>query len=321
MPIEEQVSDRIMQAGISSARLSLQVSKTLARMLIQEGGWATQATVGNLIGLIQNRHDSGRVSEKKLQRIADGDIHEIKLDPQSIRAVSKSLHQAGITYAVEKRDDDRHYLHFRGRDMDHIQHSVERAFEKLGFTFDPEELAPIKVEGHNASSQAVHSASSLIPENVPEDAPEFTMRFQTVEWDPSAEIIRQNFMEMGIPFHQTDGEDGHQSFTFPAPYAAPVKEFIDVYSENVKYFETDRVTNYDELCTVAGSKDIGHIQSSTQQKRTAHGSYHKPQHLKQEKNALKNRADFLAQLNKRTEQNLSQSHQAPVKTVTRKPIR
>lgn len=357
MAIEDQVADRLMQAstqaGISSVRLSIQVSKQLARLLSREGGWILSTATGKMTGLMQE----GQISESRLQRISDGDIHEIKLDPQSIRAVSKSLRQAGITYAVEERDE-RCYLHFRGRDMDHVQHSVERAFEALGLEFDAQDLTPRKVTIDNGlapDAYATQNARDLIPETVSDDAPPFTMIFNTVKWDPKADIISENLTQMGIPFEQTAGPGiSQQSFRFATPYTPAVQRFIDIYSEKVTAFSTKRVENYATLAATARG-DISEQQTIpiTQQQsplardqnlkdgmtakppidrektpeetqtlnQPPQKTSHTPTKNHHPTSSKRGRTEFLALLNKKAEEKLIQSHQAPTKSLTHKPTR
>lgn len=252
MAVEEQVSSRLaslgQQAAADAARISIRVSGRLAQQLAEAGGW----TIIKGADAVKDHIDSGRMTEGRLQRITGGDIHEIKLDPQSLRAVSQSLKQAGLDYAIEHDGPD-HYLHFRGRDLDHIQHAVSRAFRSIGLTFDPETTAP----GRNAPGEGADArhAREQGERHMPPSGAEstttgpFTMVFNTVEWDPDAEIISNNLTQMNVPFDQSPGPGkDRQSFTFDSSYAPAVRAFIDAYAEKVEHFGTSRVDNYDQLC-------------------------------------------------------------------------
>lgn len=253
MAVEEQMAERLTQLSVTAGRLSIRVSEQLARLLIRKAGWMFVHATANLTGAVLDRTiNSGKVSEKRLQRISGGDIHEVKLDPESLHAVSQSLRQAGITYAVEQSDNG-YYLHFRGRDIDHVEHSVARAFEQIGLTFEPQEFTPQKISVDDAATRARQQAQDLVPRSVSADAPDFTMVFNTVKWDSNAEIIANNLQKMGVPFEQQTGpEAGQQSFTFAQPYAPAVQRFIDTYSEKVAGFNQGRVANYEELAAANG---------------------------------------------------------------------
>lgn len=249
MAIEEQISSRLayigQQAAGEAARLTVRVSGRLAAQLAGAGGWSVRKTVDAL----RDRIDSGRMSEGRLQRVAGGDIHEIELDPESLRAVGRSLKQAGLDFAIE-HDGDEHYLHFQGRDIDHVQHAVARAFRSIGLELDPDSFAPARSAGDSgqAARQAREQASRNMPTHSKRKGP-FTMVFNTVEWDRNANIITSNLKQMQIPFTQDSGPgNDQQSFTFDASYAPAVRSFIDAYSDKVDHFSTDRVENYDQLC-------------------------------------------------------------------------
>lgn len=73
------------------------------------------------------------MSEKRLQRKKDGDLHELQLDDSTMREVQRSLKTAGIDYrASDSTDQGQFILHFAGRDEDHIRAAVQRAFRNMG---------------------------------------------------------------------------------------------------------------------------------------------------------------------------------------------
>ncbi|WP_044090166.1 DUF3801 domain-containing protein [Bifidobacterium reuteri] len=83
-------------------------------------------------GAVRHGRDTGRMSERRLQRLAKGDIHAIELDRDQVRSVTRSLRRAGVRYAVEY-DGDVAWIHFEGRDLAHVTHAVRRALDDIGF--------------------------------------------------------------------------------------------------------------------------------------------------------------------------------------------
>ena len=83
-------------------------------------------------GAVRHGRDTGRMSERRLQRLAKGDIHAIELDRDQVRSVTRSLRRAGVRYAVEYGGDVA-WIHFEGRDLAHVTHAVRRALHDIGF--------------------------------------------------------------------------------------------------------------------------------------------------------------------------------------------
>lgn len=83
-------------------------------------------------GAVRHGRDTGRMSERRLQRLAKGDIHAIELDRDQVRSVTRSLRRAGVRYAVEYGGDVA-WIHFEGRDLAHVTHAVRRALDDIGF--------------------------------------------------------------------------------------------------------------------------------------------------------------------------------------------
>lgn len=149
MAIEEAIEGQARSAAMSlmqqGGHLVLQVSGSLATKLVSAAGWSVQAPASKVAAKAKEKIHSGQMSEKRLQKLHDADLHEIKLDDESLKEVGRSLRKSGVDYAVEKSDDG-YYLHFQGKDTDHVQHAVNRAFESVGLGFDPEPLRKETVE-------------------------------------------------------------------------------------------------------------------------------------------------------------------------------
>lgn len=172
MAMEEQVEQKSQQALETAARVgatvSVQVSESLARQLIRSAGWAIKQGGRKLA----DNANSGKVSEARLQKITGGDIHDLKFDPQTMREVTRSLRQSGVTYAVEKIDDDHWRLMFTGKDQDHVRIAMERAFQQLGLTFDFHQAVEPDIAEHSETpetpSEPAHPSQQTRQETTPQ---------------------------------------------------------------------------------------------------------------------------------------------------------
>lgn len=100
--------------------------------LLRSGMKLTKTGVHAAGEAVKNKIDSGEMSEKRLQRKKDGDLHELQLDDSTMREVQHSLKTAGIDYHLERTDQGQFILHFAGKDEDHVRHAVQRAFKGMG---------------------------------------------------------------------------------------------------------------------------------------------------------------------------------------------
>ena len=132
MPIEEQAEEKIqnvVQTIITGgARLMLRIPKGVAMALLRSGMKLAKTGVHAAGETVKNKIDSGEMSEKRLQRKKDGDLHELQLDDSTMREVQHSLRKSGIDYHLERTDQGQFILHFAGKDEDHVRHAVQRAF-------------------------------------------------------------------------------------------------------------------------------------------------------------------------------------------------
>ncbi len=136
MPIEEQAEEKIQNAVqtiiTGGAKLMLRIPKGVAMALLRSGMKLTKTGVHAAGEAVKNKIDSGEMSEKRLQRKKDGDLHELQLDDSTMREVQHSLKTAGIDYHLERTDQGQFILHFAGKDEDHVRHAVQRAFKGMG---------------------------------------------------------------------------------------------------------------------------------------------------------------------------------------------
>ncbi|MEE8701671.1 DUF3801 domain-containing protein [Bifidobacterium crudilactis] len=174
--VENTASQLIIMAVSGGSQLAIRLAgaagAALYKALTGAGKWAVTKTAAT----IHERINSGQMSEQRLQHISDGDIHELTLnDPDSIKEVTKSLKQAGVNYHIEQGPDG-NWLHFAGKDTDHVMHSVERAFNKLGLQFDIEQLSTTLTEQPTAANKEPQPQTSQdapqSPETTADRAPE-----------------------------------------------------------------------------------------------------------------------------------------------------
>ena len=136
MPIEEQAEEKIQNAVqtiiTGGAKLMLRIPKGVAMALLRSGMKLAKTGVHAAGRAVKDKIDSGEMSEKRLQRKKDGDLHELQLDDSTMREVQHSLRTAGIDYHLERTDQGQFVLHFAGRDEDHVRHAVQRAFKNMG---------------------------------------------------------------------------------------------------------------------------------------------------------------------------------------------
>ena len=144
MPIEEQAEEKIQNAVqtiiTGGAKLMLRIPKGVAMALLRSGMKLTKTGVRAAGEAVKNKIDSGEMSEKRLQRKKDGDLHELQLDDSTMREVQHSLKTAGIDYHLERTDQGQFILHFAGRDEDHIRAAVQRAFRNMGLDVADEDF-------------------------------------------------------------------------------------------------------------------------------------------------------------------------------------
>ena len=150
MPVEEQAEEKIQNAVqtiiTGGAKLMLRIPKGVAMAMLRSGMKLAKTGVHAAGAAVKDGINSGEMSEKRLQRKKDGDLHELQLDDSTMREVQRSLKQAGIDYHLERTDQGQFILHFAGRDEDHVRHAVQRAFKGMGLDVADDDFAVEQTE-------------------------------------------------------------------------------------------------------------------------------------------------------------------------------
>lgn len=189
MPIEEQAEEKIQNAVqtiiTGGAKLMLRIPKGVAMAMLRSGMKLTKTGVYAAGEAVKNKIDSGEMSEKRLQRKKDGDLHELQLDDSTMREVQHSLKQAGIDYHLERTDQGQFILHFAGRDEDHIRAAVQRAFRNMGLDIADEDFTVEQTEQTRNEPEPPARETPAEPEAKP-------MPTQRIAWD----FVDPEVMEM-----------------------------------------------------------------------------------------------------------------------------
>ena len=198
MPIEEQAEEKIQNAVqtiiTGGAKLMLRIPKGVAMALLRSGMKLTKTGVHAAGETVKNKIDSGEMSEKRLQRKKDGDLHELQLDDSTMREVQHSLKTAGIDYHLERADQGQFILHFAGRDEDHIRAAVQRAFRNMGLDVADEDFTvEQQTEQQERTTEQTRSEPDGTPARETPVEPEAKpMPTQRIAWD----FVDPEVMEM-----------------------------------------------------------------------------------------------------------------------------
>lgn len=199
MPIEEQAEEKIQNAVqtiiTGGAKLMLRIPKGVAMALLRSGMKLTKTGVHAAGEAVKNKIDSGEMSEKRLQRKKDGDLHELQLDDSTMREVQHSLKTAGIDYHLERTDQGQFILHFAGKDEDHVRHAVQRAFKGMGLDVTDDDFTVEQTE------QTRNEPEPPARETPAESAMK-PMPTQRIAWDfvdPEVMEMAANSLAAGIP--------------------------------------------------------------------------------------------------------------------------
>lgn len=133
------------------------------------------------------------MSEKRLQRKKDGDLHELQLDDSTMREVQHSLKTAGIDYHLERADQGQFILHFAGRDEDHVRHAVQRAFKDMGLDVADEDFTvEQQTEQQDRTTERTRSEPETPARETPVELAAKPMPTQRIAWD----FVDPEVMEM-----------------------------------------------------------------------------------------------------------------------------
>ncbi|WP_065443657.1 PcfB family protein [Bifidobacterium longum] len=196
MPIEEQAEEKIQNAVqtiiTGGAKLMLRIPKGVAMALLRSGMKLAKTGVHAAGETVKNKIDSGEMSEKRLQRKKDGDLHELQLDDSTMREVQHSLKQAGIDYHLERTDQGQFILHFAGRDEDHVRHAVQRAFKGMGLDVADDDFAVEQTEQQERTTERTRNEPETPARETPVEPAAKPMPTQRIAWD----FVDPEVMEM-----------------------------------------------------------------------------------------------------------------------------
>ncbi|KAB6791608.1 PcfB family protein, partial [Bifidobacterium longum] len=197
MPIEEQAEEKIQNAVqtiiTGGAKLMLRIPKGVAMALLRSGMKLTKTGVHAAGEAVKNKIDSGEMSEKRLQRKKDGDLHELQLVDTTMREVQRSLKTAGIDYHLERTDQGQFILHFAGRDEDHVRHAVQRAFKDMGLDVaDDDFTVEQTAEQQERTAEQTQSETEIPARETPAEPAAKPMPTQRIAWD----FVDPEVMEM-----------------------------------------------------------------------------------------------------------------------------
>ena len=196
MPIEEQAEEKIQNAVqtiiTGGAKLMLRIPKGVAMAMLRSGMKLAKTGVHAAGAAVKDGIDSGEMSEKRLQRKKDGDLHELQLDDSTMREVQRSLKTAGIDYHLERTDRGQFILHFAGRDEDHVRHAVQRAFKDMGLDVADEDFAVEQTEQQERTTERTRNEPETPARETPVEPAAKPMPPQRIAWD----FVDPEVMEM-----------------------------------------------------------------------------------------------------------------------------
>ena len=196
MPIEEQAEEKIQNAVQSiitgGARLMLRIPKGVAMAMLRSGMKLAKTGVHAAGAAVKDGIDSGEMSEKRLQRKKDGDLHELQLDDSTMREVQRSLKTAGIDYHLERADQGQFVLHFAGRDENHVRHAVQRAFKNMGLDVADDDFAVEQTEQQERTTERTRNEPETPARETPVEPAAKPMPPQRIAWD----FVDPEVMEM-----------------------------------------------------------------------------------------------------------------------------
>ena len=196
MPIEEQAEEKIQNAVqtiiTGGAKLMLRIPKGVAMALLRGGMKLAKTGVHAAGEAVKDRIDSGEMSEKRLQRKKDGDLHELQLDDSTMREVQRSLRKSGIDYHLERTDQGQFILHFAGRDEDHVRHAVQRAFKNMGLDIADEDFTVEQTEQQERTTEQTRNEPETPTRETPVEPAAKPLPTQRIAWD----FVDPEVMEM-----------------------------------------------------------------------------------------------------------------------------
>lgn len=170
----------------------LRIPKGVAMAMLRSGMKLAKTGVHAAGAAVKDGIDSGEMSEKRLQRKKDGDLHELQLDDSTMREVQRSLKQAGIDYHLERADQGQFILHFAGRDEDHVRHAVQRAFKNMGLDVADEDFTVEQTEQQERTTEQTRNEPETPTRETPVEPAAKPLPTQRIAWD----FVDPEVMEM-----------------------------------------------------------------------------------------------------------------------------
>jgi hypothetical protein len=196
MPIEEQAEEKIQNAVqtiiTGGAKLMLRIPKGVAMAMLRSGMKLAKTGVHAAGAAVKDGIDSGEMSEKRLQRKKDGDLHELQLDDSTMREVQHSLKRSGIDYHLERTDQGQFILHFAGKDEDHVRHAVQRAFKNMGLDVADEDFTVEQTEQQERTTEQTRNEPESPARETPAEPAAKPIQTQRIAWD----FVDPEVMEM-----------------------------------------------------------------------------------------------------------------------------
>lgn len=136
MPLENLAEKAMSELAINGARalfhITVRINSELARALVK-------TMPQKVAQAVQKKLNTGEMSPKRLHALGK-DTHQLKLDDHTLKGIHQALKESGINFSIEHTNNGVYYVHFQGQDHDYLNHIVERTFEKMGYTLEPDTL-------------------------------------------------------------------------------------------------------------------------------------------------------------------------------------
>ena len=157
--MEEQIEQTLRREAVGVGAKIIQfigiILLNLSRWALQRNSKLLHKIGEGLQNVAYRQLHEGKISEKTLQR-DNGNIHQTApIAKQDLKTVKRSLEKSGVKYAVEKipaqkGSEPTYIIHFKGEDLAHIEHAINRAAKQL-----QHEIAVLPQQESDTSPQSV----------------------------------------------------------------------------------------------------------------------------------------------------------------------
>lgn len=157
--LEEQIEQTLRReavgVGAKIVQFALMMLYNISRWALRQNGKILHKIGEGLQKIVYKQLHEGKISEKTLQR-DNGNIHQTApIAKQDLKTVKQSLKKSGVKYAVEKipaqkGSEPTYIIHFKGEDLAHIEHAINRAAKQL-----QHEIAVLPQQESDTSPQSV----------------------------------------------------------------------------------------------------------------------------------------------------------------------